>query len=804
MICKKCGTQLDDNAVYCYNCGYIFEKPREPQPGANFAPPVNIQPIGQPKKKASIWYTVIIPITAVLVVIAIVSGLYVGGVFNGGNSWQIEVPDVVGKAYDKASTTLEKKNLHCLISDKVENADVDENNVLSQDPSAKTVAGKGSIVDVVLSAGAGKIYMPDIENYSKDYAKDILTAQGFEVEFRDAKGDCEKYAPDSVCDYSLENGQGVYKGETVIVYVKSEEEKQTSKYSMPKIVGMDFDDAQDKLYSDGIYISIEKYEYNDRIPENQIVAQSVNENEQVDKGSTVYVTVSLGKEKVFMPDVAFTTEENAKKILEECGLKVKIEEEENQYVAKGTVIKQKDAPGTQIEKGTEVTIIVSSGYTVAVPDVVGLNEKDAISRIIESGLAVNVVYEYDINKAQKTVTAQDKQANEKVQLGTAVTITVNSEKNKDRVSVENDVKVDESINKSEEKESAKIKYGGMTFELSENGVEEFFSYDGKDYCIGDNNNLYAVSSTDKEVLSNQYCLSYIIVNDIIYYSAVDKLITAEDLNLKMGEEVENPSECSMWKMNLDGTDKEKLFNFIGFGYPIYVDDSNVYYSHSNLIQYFDDSDSYSIQRYNVKDKKIYPIAGEDKYNYICYSNGNIFYRLHTYFGVLETSDTYRYDIKSNKSYNMNIKTRYISRVDDETVALISYDLSASTTTIYEYDTTANQTQSKVFNFVGFPQVRNNTMYIMQQDNNHSTYYRYLKGGKTEKIYEFNDFVSSCFVFENKTVFTKDSSLKYLSNGVEKTISNTDGYISGVGNNSFRIKEYNSVQEKNTVKTYSIN
>ncbi len=81
------------------------------------------------------------------------------------------------------------------------------------------------------------------------------------------------------------------------------------------------------------------------------------------------------------------------------------------------------SPGTAVAPGTTVTLEVSSGPS-EVPDVVGLTEDAAISRIENAGLVASTTEEETDAAEDGTVTAQSPGAGSAVAPGETVTITV--------------------------------------------------------------------------------------------------------------------------------------------------------------------------------------------------------------------------------------------------------------------------------------------------------------------------------------------------------------------------------------------
>ena len=110
--------------------------------------------------------------------------------------------------------------------------------------------------------------------------------------------------------------------------------------------------------------------------------------------------------------------------IQERGLVARVRNLPNSDVQEGLVSAQSPTEGTNVEKGTVVTIDVSSGKPeVTVPSVVGQSEADAVEELTRAGLDAQVV-EVDSDKDQGTVTGQSPTAGTVVVEGTQVRINV--------------------------------------------------------------------------------------------------------------------------------------------------------------------------------------------------------------------------------------------------------------------------------------------------------------------------------------------------------------------------------------------
>ncbi len=108
--------------------------------------------------------------------------------------------------------------------------------------------------------------------------------------------------------------------------------------------------------------------------------------EVVDRGERVQLFVSSGPEQVEVSDVTGLSRDSAENLLTGAGLEVAIQERESEE-PEDDVISQDPAAGTKVDRGSTVTITVSTGIQkVSVPNVVGLSRADAVQQLKSVGL----------------------------------------------------------------------------------------------------------------------------------------------------------------------------------------------------------------------------------------------------------------------------------------------------------------------------------------------------------------------------------------------------------------------------------
>ena len=94
-------------------------------------------------------------------------------------------------------------------------------------------------------------------------------------------------------------------------------------------------------------------------PVGQVIRQAPSAGSRVEPGSAVSITVSKGEEKVTIPNVIGKPRAEAVSALREAGLKPSVSEQETETQSKvGKVTDQFPPPGSEVEPGSTVTVVV--------------------------------------------------------------------------------------------------------------------------------------------------------------------------------------------------------------------------------------------------------------------------------------------------------------------------------------------------------------------------------------------------------------------------------------------------------------
>ena len=237
---------------------------------------------------------------------------------------------------------------------------------------------------------------------------------------------------------------------------------QKDEKAVPRLVGADVTSAARRLRNDGFKAVVERTR-NVR-ERDTVIGQDPQPGVLLEVGSEVTLTVSDGPGSAAVPDVVGQPLRRARDRLRDDGFRVRVRRESSESVAEGRVISSEPPPGSQLERGSSVTVVVSTGpEQVAVPDVVGQDVDDARSELEEAGLTADVTREESEDEEPGTVLRQEPGADSEVDAGSSVALVVAEEPEQ--------VEVPAVEGRQESEAAAALSSAGLEVNIQERTVE---------------------------------------------------------------------------------------------------------------------------------------------------------------------------------------------------------------------------------------------------------------------------------------------------------------------------------------------
>ena len=144
------------------------------------------------------------------------------------------------------------------------------------------------------------------------------------------------------------------------------------------------------------------------------------------------------KPNIKVPDVKNLSRQEAETRLSNAGFEVRVTEDTHPEIQRGNAITTKPAPNSTVPEGTTITLVISSGREITdTPDLTGMTTEQANQALQKAKLKLNptVKEEPSDDVPAGKVLSQNPAQGSQVSVGTKVTITVSTGKEKVRVPV---------------------------------------------------------------------------------------------------------------------------------------------------------------------------------------------------------------------------------------------------------------------------------------------------------------------------------------------------------------------------------
>ncbi|GHE66086.1 putative serine/threonine-protein kinase [Streptomyces spiralis] len=267
-------------------------------------------------------------------------------------------------------------------------------------------------------AGNDKVAVPNFVDQTRADAKSMAENVGLKATF--TQKPCENEPKGKVCDQDPAKGIEVDKGTTVTLTVST----GAPKVLVPDVTGLTFDKAQSQLTEKGFKVE-QKTEVSDR-PEGVVISQDPTGDKEVEKGSTITLTVAKAAEKATVPQVTGQSCEDAKKQMEANNLTGECTDVPNTDPNQaGKVITTVPGQGQQVDKGSKVTIQIGQQVQqqkTPVPDVRGKTVAQATQ--ILNGAGFTNIQTKGSTDPNALVFDQDPKPNQQVDNPAATPITL--------------------------------------------------------------------------------------------------------------------------------------------------------------------------------------------------------------------------------------------------------------------------------------------------------------------------------------------------------------------------------------------
>ncbi|MBI1987211.1 MAG: PASTA domain-containing protein [Nitrospinae bacterium] len=160
---------------------------------------------------------------------------------------------------------------------------------------------------------------------------------------------------------------------------------------VPDLVGKELKEAGQLLEEQGLRLKVEGRDYHPLTPKDHIILQRPEANATFKEDREVKVVVSMGQQRIYLPDLKGEKLQRAQLILQQNSLSLQevVRIHSDRYPA-GVIISQTPLPRQEVPTGARIKLLVSQGKRrdgYYLPDFTGKGMEEA--KEITSGLGLN-------------------------------------------------------------------------------------------------------------------------------------------------------------------------------------------------------------------------------------------------------------------------------------------------------------------------------------------------------------------------------------------------------------------------------
>lgn len=315
------------------------------QPGRGVPPP---SPEPPPSRRRWPWI-----VGAVLIALLVAAGAF--ALMSGNGTDTVAIPDVAGQSAADAQRTLEDLGLVVVARNAVDDT-VEQGRVIRTDPPAGTTVDEGSTVTLLVSGGPGLETVPDVVGLDSTAARAAIVQAGFEVDVVEQASDT--VPEDRVISQQPGAGGQAERGSLVTLTVSTGPED----VEVPNLTGLTEDAASAELERAGLELGGVSTAESDAVAPGRVISQNPGRGATVARGSSVSIVLAIEPEPdtIGVPSVVGNFAADAQAKLSNLGFSV-ISDTATSSQPAGVVISQTPPAGTEVERGSQVVITVSTG-----------------------------------------------------------------------------------------------------------------------------------------------------------------------------------------------------------------------------------------------------------------------------------------------------------------------------------------------------------------------------------------------------------------------------------------------------------
>lgn len=203
------------------------------------------------------------------------------------------VPNLIGKTIEQAEANEDIASVFNIVEvGQRASAQYEAGQILEQSPLAGRTVRENREISVFVSTGVKSGVMPNVVNQEHRAAKILLREMGLNLEVNVS---AEEYSDTISAGYVIRSnpteGEKLQDGDVVMLVISKGPATPTS--TVPTLTGISLTQAQQIIRDLDLLYHVD-YAYDDEVPADHVISQSIPATTQVEQGSSIKLVVSLG------------------------------------------------------------------------------------------------------------------------------------------------------------------------------------------------------------------------------------------------------------------------------------------------------------------------------------------------------------------------------------------------------------------------------------------------------------------------------------------------------------------------------
>lgn len=331
---------------------------------------------------------------------------------------EVVVTDMEGWNIDDAVKVIDENFLNSVTVNFEDNKEIKRDTIINQSKSG-TMKRNDAIVFKV-SIGDKNALKPinikDMKNMTTFKATLYLNRNAIDYELKyDFSNSVKK---GNVISSSVKKGTKVSPGDKITLTIS-----KGKKIVVPELENMKFSEVTKWLTGNNLKINYSD-KYDNKVKSGNVISATYKKGDIIEEDTTIGIVVSKGK--LLMQE--FKSLADFKTWAEKYSIKYEVKEEFNNDVKKGDVIKFSIEANKSIDPDSGVTVYVSKGKAIEIPNFVGKTKSEIQKQCDNLKISCSFTTEYSASVKEGNAISQSKKVGEQIAEGDSISIAIATSK----------------------------------------------------------------------------------------------------------------------------------------------------------------------------------------------------------------------------------------------------------------------------------------------------------------------------------------------------------------------------------------